>query len=72
MLLFADDTVVIAPTPKNLKKIEALEKYFDNLDLRVNLDKTKVVRFRRGGNESPKTQFTYKGEDVQIAREYVY
>ena len=73
VLLFADDTVVVAPTPKDLKKkIEILETYFDSLELRVNLDKTKVVILRRGGRVSQRTHFTYKGENIQIVPEYVY
>ena len=49
VLLFADDAVLLAPNVGALRrKIEALEIYFDSLSLSVNIEKTKVVIFRKG------------------------
>ena len=73
VLLFADDTVVIAPTLKALeKKITTLEKYLDELELKVNLEKTKIVIFGRGGRIPRGTEFKYKGKSIEIVPEYTY
>ena len=73
MLLFADDTVVVAPTPKALeKKINTLEKYLDELELKGNLEKTKIVVFRSGGRIPIGTNFKYNGKSIEIVPEYLY
>lgn len=73
ILLYADDMVVLSATKLGLKmKIRRLEKYFDAHDLKVSLGKTKVVIFRRGGRIPSGTQFTYKGEEIEIVNHYTY
>ena len=69
VLLFADDTVVLAPTEGALKKkILVLEQYFDSMELKVNLEKTKVVIFRLEAN----LHFQFKEQPIDIVSEYVY
>lgn len=47
LLLFAVDMVLLASFPKSLQlKIYLLDCYFQNLGLKINIDKTKVVIFR--------------------------
>ena len=73
ILLFADDTVVLAPTAGALKeKIRLLEVYFDNLDLDVNLGKTKIIVFRKGGCIEKDVKFSFKGKPIEIVDDYVY
>lgn len=73
LLLFADDTVVLAPYAGALKrKIKALEDYFDSLSLQVNLSKTKILVFRKGGRIEKNLSFSYKGEKIDIVPEYIY
>ena len=49
-LLFADDIVLISSTPTGLQRqINSLEEISRTLGLTVNLDKTKVMVFRKGG-----------------------
>ena len=50
LLLFADDIVLISSTPSGLQKIDNLEKASKSLGFTVNLDKTKVMIFRKGGH----------------------
>jgi hypothetical protein len=58
MLLFADDMVLLAKSPRALQlKINALRKYFEDLGLTINVEKTKVVIFRRGGRIQRGLQF---------------
>ena len=51
LLLFADDIVLVSSTPSGLQnQINNLEKASNSLGLTVNLDKTKVMIFRKGGH----------------------
>ena len=50
LLLFADDIVLLSSTPAGLQnQINSLEKASSSLGLVVNLEKTKVMVFRKGG-----------------------
>jgi len=50
LLLFADNVVLVSSTPAGLQnQISNLQKASDSLGLTVNLDKTKVMIFRKGG-----------------------
>ena len=45
-LLYADDLVIFSKSAKNLQIIlNKLESFCENTDLRVNLDKTKIMIF---------------------------
>ena len=49
LLLFADDIVLISSTPSGLQnQIDNLENASKSLGLTVNLNKTKVMVFRKG------------------------
>ena len=51
LLLFADDIVLVSSTPSGLQnQINNLEKASNSLGQIVNLDKTKVMIFRKGGH----------------------
>lgn len=73
LLMFADDTALLSSTQAGLqRKVRCLEKYFDSLRLEVNLDKTKVMVFRRGGAVPRDCKFYYKGRRIEIVSEYTY
>lgn len=73
ILLYADHMIVMSATPEGLQmKIRRLEKYFDLLALKVHMDKTKVIVFRRGGRIKSGLQFKYKGEPIEIVKSYTY
>ena len=72
-LMLADDNVTMAETREGLQeKINALADYFDLNDLTVNLSKTKVMVFRRGGSVSRKDKLYYKGQLIEIVNTYTY
>ena len=49
VLLYADDTVLIAETPENLQKqLDTMSEYCEIWKLCINLKKTKIVIFSRG------------------------
>lgn len=51
-LAYADDVAVLAEDEEGMKgMIARLEKYLDGKGLEVNVDKTKVMRCRKGGGD---------------------
>ena len=49
ILLFADDTVILAENPNDLQaSLNEMEKYCDTSDLHINVNKTKILIFSRG------------------------
>lgn len=51
-LAYADDIAVIAKEEEDLEiTIRRLERYMERKGLEMNVGKTKIVRFRRAGEE---------------------
>ena len=49
ILLYADDTVILAENPNDLQaSLNEMEKYCDTFDLHINVNKTKIQIFSRG------------------------
>ena len=72
-LLYADDTIILAEKAEQLQKaLKSLYDYCDKFDLKVNLDKTKVIIFSKGKIRRHK-HFTF-GENniINIVDDYVY
>ena len=73
MLMLSDDNFTLPESHLSLQfKIDCLEEYFDENDLVVNLDKMKVMMYRRGGQMSDDMKFVYKGQPIESVNEYVY
>ena len=78
LLLFADDIVLVSSTPSGLQnQINNLEKASNSLGLTVNLDKTKVVIFRKGGHIGAGEKFLFlflffNGNEMEIVNSYKY
>ena len=73
ILMYADDMVLLSRTAEGLKKMIATStQYFDKHILKVNLMKTKVVVFRKGGNLSKRLRFEYMEQPIEIVNSYVY
>ena len=72
LLLFADDAVLISDSREGLQNsLSQLESYCKKWKVTVNVNKTKVMIFQRGGR-FPQETFTYSGEDLEIVREFNY
>jgi len=72
-LLFADDALLISDTITGLQnQLNVMNKQSKRLDLDVNLDKTKVVVFRKGGFLSRFEKWTYNGIPLQVVNSYKY
>ena len=73
LLLFADDIVLVSSTPSGLQnQINNLEKASNSLGLTVNLDKTKVMIFRKGGHIGAGEKWFFNGNEMEIVNSYKY
>jgi hypothetical protein len=73
LLLFADDICLISTTPAGLQNlINNLQKASKSFGLEVNLDKTKVMVFRKGGRLASREKWYYRGEEIEIVNKYKY
>jgi len=73
LLLFADDICLISSTPLGLQnQIKNLEAASSSLGLTVNLKKTKVMIFRKGGKRARTEHWFYKGDEIEVVNSYKY
>jgi len=73
LLLFADDICLISSTPAGLQnQLDNLEKASTSLGLTVNLKKTKIMVFRKGGHLGKAEKWFYQGKEVEIVNSYKY
>ena len=73
LLLFADDAVIFSETPEGLQKsLDNFEIYCQKWNLTVNVDKTKIVVFRKGGILAQDESWTYNNQPVEIVSAFNY
>ena len=73
MLLFADDMVFCSDIVARLQKgLNLLEEYSVKWGLKVNLSKTKVMVFRRGGTLKKSEVWYYDGVKLDTTSAYKY
>ena len=73
MLIFADDTVIFAKTQKQLQNsLDLLLEYCSKWKLTINVSKTKVMVFRKGGVLPRNMVFYYNGVVLEIVKEFKY
>ena len=72
VLLYADDTVILAESPRELQlALDAMDQYCTLWQLKINVSKTKVLVFSRGYvRKNP--EFTYGNVKLEIVRDYQY
>ncbi|XP_068247977.1 uncharacterized protein [Palaemon carinicauda] len=71
-LLYADDTIVMDESPKELQNaLNKVKEYFDIWKLQINVSKTKIVEFSRGKYRNV-TNSKYGEESIEIVEDYVY
>ena len=72
LLLYADDTIILAESAENLQKgLDGLQEYCDRWDLKVNINKTKIMVFSKGCIRN-KPQFSFKKELIEVCDEFIY
>jgi hypothetical protein len=73
LLLFADDAVIFSETAEGLQRsFDNFEKYCTKWKLNVNIEKTKVMIFKKGGRNSDFVDFTYGGQNIEIVNSFNY
>jgi len=73
LLLYADDLALIAQSKELLQeKMTITANFFHSRGLHVNLKKTNVLIFRRSGRVRKDEKFSWRGEEVQNVKSYVY
>lgn len=72
-LAYADDLANLAKDEEGTKGVmRKLESYLDKEGLDLNIQKTKVIRYRKGGRRWKKVSCRWKGGVVGEVREYKY
>ncbi|XP_036148444.1 uncharacterized protein LOC118647508 [Monomorium pharaonis] len=72
-LAYADDLVAIADDEDQMRSmLERLEKYLDEKNLVLNAEKSKMMRFRKGGGRESKRSWWWKGNRIEEVKEYCY
>lgn len=72
-LAYADDMVLLAEEEDEMRSMmERLERYLDKKGLELNTDKTKIMRFRKGGGRMDKRVWRWKGRVVEEVKEFNY
>ena len=72
-LLFADDTALISDTITGLQsKLNILYSQCKRLGIEVNLSKTNIVVFRKGGHLSKYEQWQYGENKIEVVNSYKY
>ena len=73
LLLFADDAVLLSETREGLQnQLNNFENYCTKWNLNVNIPKTKIVVFRKGGNLSQNDKWYYAGNEIEAVNSFVY
>ena len=73
ILLFADDIVLIADTvPELQKKMNVLFETAYKLGLIINMDKSKVVVFRKGGHLAAHEKWFIGNKQLLVVNQYCY
>jgi hypothetical protein len=73
VLLYADDLVLLAPTAGSLQMmINKLEEYCSTWNLVVNLTKSKIMVFRRGGKLKRTDKWFFEGKRIDVVNHYKY
>ena len=73
LILFADDAVIFSDTPEGLQmSLNKLQNYCETWNLTVNVDKTKIMVFRKGGLLSRRERWFYNGVDIEIVNQFNY
>ena len=72
-LAYADDLVLIAEDEDQMRSmLERLERYLDEKNLVLNAEKSKIVRFRKGGGRESRRSWWWKGNRIEEVKEFCY
>ena len=73
LLLFADDLALLSSTVVGLQnQLNVLQEATQRLGLTANLDKSKVVPFRKGGFLGAREKWGFNGNKLEVVNSYKY
>ena len=73
LLQFADDVALVSLTPGGLQnQLNNFKAEADRLKLEVNLAKTSIIVFRKGGHLSRHERWTYGDVELEVVNLYKY
>ena len=73
ILLFADDIILLSETPVGLQnQLNNLYKAASNLKLRVNMTKSNIIVFRKGGYLASRERWVYGDIEMKVVNSYKY
>lgn len=72
-LAYADDLVIMAKSEEGMKEmLKRLEKYLKRKKLYLNIEKSKMVCFRSGGDRKRRTEWKWEGQNIEEVKEFKY
>lgn len=72
-LAYADDIVLVAKEEEDMAEMmRRLERYLKGKKLRLNTEKSKIIRFRKGGGRSKEVVWKWKGERIEEVKDIKY
>jgi hypothetical protein len=73
IILYADDTVIMAESAANLQKqLDSFSDYCDIWRLKLNVEKSKIVGFFSQGRTPNNFKFDFNGKQPEIVDEFNY
>ena len=73
IMLFADDVILTSYRVKGLQiQINLLKQYAQNFSMTVNMHKTKIIVFRKGGFLGANEIWRYGNEVIEVVNCYKY
>ena len=73
LLLFADDMVILGKSPEDLQKsLDRLNLYCHEWGLTVNVEKTKIVVFRKRGLLRENERWHFNNSYIQVVNDFNY
>ena len=72
-LMFADDIVLISETSVGLQNaLDKLDRYCKEWHLTININKTKIIIFNKGGHNIKLFKFFLSNLEIELAHSYTY
>jgi hypothetical protein len=73
LLLYADDIAIISETKEDLQNgLNILKDYCDEWKLKLNVNKTKIMVFKKGGRNQQNLRFLYGNTEIEIVNKFTY
>jgi len=73
LMLYADDMVLLGETAEHLQhSLDNLKLYCDKWGLEVNVDKSKLMVFRKRGHVRPNETWTYNSGKLELVEYFNY